>query len=154
VGTLGVADRPFAGPGEPVEIGLRPCDQSPGLSANVADHTVTVLFTPPSGPRTAVVLTSAPDCSAITPQLGACKAALGGGGAAFCVSGATAGLEVVSQDGVRNLRFRFPDTDAQCSGGADAGRPCSVDGDCTGGTCAPDDDDRTLAGPARIMVTA
>src|SRR5262249_37235828 len=63
VGTLGVVDRPFAGPGEPVEIGLRPCDQSPGLSANVADHTVTVLFTPPSGPRTAVVLTSAPDCS-------------------------------------------------------------------------------------------
>ncbi len=154
IGALGVVDRPFAGPGEPVEIGLRPCDQSAGLTANVADHTVTIVFTPPSGPKNAVVLTAAPDCSAIAPQLGACEAALGAGATAFCVSGATAGLEVVDQGGVRNLRFRFPDTDARCSGGGDAGRPCSVDGDCTGGTCAPDDDDRTLAGNARIVVTA
>src|SRR5262245_18601422 len=63
-GALGVLDRPFAGPGEPVEVALRECDQSPGLSANAADHTVTVVFTPPSGPKNAVVLTAAPDCSA------------------------------------------------------------------------------------------
>ncbi len=154
VGALGVVDRPFAGPGEALEIGLRPCDQSAGLSASAADHTVTVVFTPPSGPKNAVVLTAAPDCSAITPELAACEAALGAGATAFCVSGTTAGLEVVEQSGNRNLRFRFPDTDARCSGGADAGRPCSVDGDCTGGTCAPDDDDRTLAGNARLVVTA
>ena len=154
VGALGVVDRPFAGPGEPVEVSLRECDQSAGLSANATDHVVTVLFTPPSGPPNAVVLTAAADCSAIAPQLGACEAALGSGAAAFCVSGATAGLEVVEQSGVRNLRFRFPDTDARCSGGPDDGRPCAVDGDCTGGTCAPDDDDRTLAGAARIVVTA
>lgn len=154
VGALGVLDRPFAGPGEAIEIGLRPCDQSAGLSANAADHTVTVVFTPPSGPRNAVVLTAAPDCSAIAPQLAGCEAALGAGAAAFCVSGATAGLEIVDQSGNRNLRFRFPDTDARCSGGADAGKPCGVDGDCTGGTCAPDDDDRTLAGNARLVVTA
>src|SRR5688572_20011794 len=49
-GALGVLDRPFAGPGEPVEIAVRGCDASPGLSANAADHTVTVLFTPPAGP--------------------------------------------------------------------------------------------------------
>jgi hypothetical protein len=153
-GALGVVDRPFAGPGEPVEVSLRDCDQSPGLSANAADHVVTVLFTPPAGPPSAVVLTAASDCSAIAPDLGACEAALGAGAAAFCVSGATAGLEVVEQSGVRNLRFRFPDTDARCSGGADDGHPCAVDGDCTGGTCAPDDDDRTLAGAARIIVTA
>jgi hypothetical protein len=130
------------------------CDQSAGLSASAADHTVTVLFTPPSGPKNAVVLTAAPDCSAITPLLAACEATLGAGATAFCVSGTTAGLEVVDQSGNRNLRFRFPDTDARCSGGGDAGRPCSVDGDCTGGACAPDDDDRTLAGAARIVVSA
>src|SRR6185369_12887113 len=50
VGALGVVDRPFAGPGEPVEVSLRECDQSAGLSANAADHTVTVVFTPPSTP--------------------------------------------------------------------------------------------------------
>ncbi len=154
VSALGVVDRPFAGPGEPVEVSVRECDASPGLAATAAAHVVTVLFTPPAGPTNAVVLTAAPDCSALTPQLAACESALGAGAAAFCVAGATAGLEVVEQGGVRNLRFRFPDTDARCSGGADAGHPCAVDADCTGGTCAPDDDDRTLAGAARIVVTA
>jgi len=153
-GALGVVDRPFAGPGEPVEVSLRKCDPSSGLTPEAADHLVTVVFTPPSGVPNAVVLTADADCSAVAPQLAACEAALGAGSAAFCVAGSQAGLDVVDRDGVRNLRFRFPDTDARCTGGADAGRPCSVDGDCDGGTCAPDDDDRTLAGATRLVVTA
>src|SRR5439155_21571671 len=34
-GALGTANRPFAAPGEPLEIALRPCDvASPGFTAN------------------------------------------------------------------------------------------------------------------------
>ena len=49
--TLGSTNRPFAAPGETLEVAIRPCDTaSLGLTANPANHVVTVLFTPPTGP--------------------------------------------------------------------------------------------------------
>lgn len=132
--TLGAANRPFAAPGERLDLKLRPCDTgSPKLTANAADHLVTVVFTPMTGPRHAVVLTAAADCSAIASQLPACAAQLTGGGTASCVPGASAGVQIVERNGVRHLSFRFPDTDA---------------------ILPPDGDDRTLTGPVRIAVTS
>jgi len=149
----GRANRPFAAPGEAVEVARRTCDGGAGLGATAADHVVTVLYTPPSGAKTAVVLTAAADCGALTARLATCEAELGAGGAAFCVPGVDAGLGIVDREGTRTLQFRFPDTDARCSGGADDGTACRTDADCDG-VCGPDDDDRTLTGPAAIAVTA
>jgi len=152
-GDQGALGRPFAAPGELLQVSLRDCDASSGLSANPLDHNVTVVFTPPTGPRTAVVLTSDLTCTGIQPQLSACEADLGPNGAAFCVPADESFLSVVEREGVRNLAFRFPDTDARCSGGTDAGSPCRVSADCNSGVCDPDDDDHTLSGPAMIVVT-
>src|SRR5262249_39809967 len=81
-GTLGATDRPFAVPGDLVELSVRPqiCDAaSTGFSPNAADHVVTLVFTPPnSGPRRVVVLT--PDsCSSSANQakLASCQATSG-----------------------------------------------------------------------------
>jgi Tol biopolymer transport system component len=153
--TLGATNRPFAAPGERLEVTLRTCDaSSPGLTANATDHVVTVVFQPPSGPRNAVILTADNDCSAIAPQLSACAAQLTGGGVATCEAGATAGLEVVDHNGQRFLSFRFPDTHSKCSSGVNNGKPCTQAGDCSGGSCIAGDDDHTLAGPAAVAVTA
>ncbi|HVM95535.1 MAG TPA: hypothetical protein VMT89_04055, partial [Candidatus Acidoferrales bacterium] len=134
--TLGATNRPFAAPGESVEVRVRPCDvASTGIPSAVTSSIVTVLFTPTAGgaARHAVVLTAASDCSAITPQLAACNAQLGAGGSSTCVSAAASGLQVVDRDDVRSLRFTFPDTDALI------GTPT---------------DDVTLAGPVKIAVSA
>ncbi len=152
---LGATNRPYAAPGERLEVSLRSCDtSSSGLTANAGDHVVTVVFQPGSGPRNAVILTAADDCSAITPRLAGCAAALTGGGVATCEAGASAGLEIVDHNGERFLSFRFPDTRSTCSGGANDGKRCSQALDCPDGTCTPGDDDHTLAGPAAIAVTA
>ncbi len=129
---LGATNRPFAGPGESLEVRLRPCDvSSPGIPALPAGSVVTVVFTPPSGTKHAVILTSAADCSAINPLLAACNAQLGGG-TSSCVSAPTSGLQVVDRDNVRSLRFAFPDTDA---------------------LIGAVNDDVTLAGQAKIAIS-
>src|SRR5262249_635510 len=53
----GAATRPFAAPGEPIELRLRPCDAAtPAISSNPTDHLVTVVFTPTgSGVKNAIV---------------------------------------------------------------------------------------------------
>ena len=72
---------------------LAACNLIPGTektfnsSLGATDQVVTVVFTPPSGPRHAVVLTAAADCAAVTPDLPACAAELTGGGTATCVAG-------------------------------------------------------------------
>jgi WD40-like Beta Propeller Repeat len=134
-GALGATNRPYAAPGEGLELRLRPCDAaSPGLGATAADQVVTVVFTPPLGAAPhAVVLTAAPDCTAITPKLAACEAALGGGGTATCVPAPASGLALVDRNGVPTLHLQFPDTDALVD---DPG------------------DEHTLAGPAAVAVTA
>src|SRR5215470_3241009 len=84
---LGVVDRPFARPGDTVELRLDPaCDgASPGLSAAPADHVVTLLFQPPAGPRNAVVL--APDCLGFAAARDRCEKQLGGGTATCIAAG-------------------------------------------------------------------
>ncbi|MGH3638869.1 MAG: hypothetical protein ACRDUX_07550 [Mycobacterium sp.] len=151
---LGTANRPFAAPGERVELTLRSCDTgSPGLTANAADHVVTVVFQPPMGPKNAVVLTADPDCTAITPQLAACAAQLGGG-AATCIAGTEAGVAIVDHDGERFVSFRFPDTRKRCSGGINDGLRCQEASDCPNpGSCVAGTENETLAGPAAIAVS-
>jgi Tol biopolymer transport system component len=109
-GALGTVDRPFASPGQIVELRVRPavCDAaSLGFSASAPDpgaaYAVTVVFTPPgSGPRNVVVL--ARDCTAI----GTCAAA----GSTTCLTAGPTDLNVVAKDGENRLQFRFPDTGA------------------------------------------
>jgi len=152
---LGATNRPFAAPGERLEVTLRDCDTaSPGLGANAADHVVTVVFQPATGPKHAVVLTAAETCTAVTSRLSACAAQLGPGGRATCVAGAGAGLAVVDHNGQDFLSFRFPDTRSTCSGGVHDGKRCTQASDCSGGTCDAGGADDTLAGPAAIAVSA
>src|SRR5262245_5110026 len=63
-GALGTVDRPFGLPGDFVAVALQhPCfTASTGFSATPDDHVVTVVFTPPAGPRHLVALTT--DCAA------------------------------------------------------------------------------------------
>jgi Tol biopolymer transport system component len=129
---LGSTNRPFAAPGEPIELRVRPCDtNSAGFSATLTDQVVTVVFTPSGGPQNAAVLTAAADCSALTAQLSACEAELGGG-TATCVAGPAAGLQLLQREDGAHLQFLFPNTDAL------VGAPTDV---------------RTLAGPAAIGVS-
>ena len=64
-GARGTLDRPFAGPGDLVELRLIPvCDTaSPGFDPDPAAQVVTLVFTPPNGARNLVVL--ATDCAAL-----------------------------------------------------------------------------------------
>ncbi len=142
---IGSANRPFAGPGEYVELRVRPevCDEvSTGYvdldQDQIAsdDYAVTVIFVPPdppgpqaAGPPHAVVL--AEDCGAV--DLPGCEAQLGAGGEAECVPvngpGDPVGIRV---EGPGALQFRFPDTDA---------------------ALGPPDDDLTFAGPAKLIAS-
>jgi hypothetical protein len=149
--TLGATNTPFAGPGDQVEIRLRPCDDR-AFSATAASHVVTVLFEPPGGPPSAVVLTGAATCSGFSARLAACEASLGGGRAS-CIAGPDANLALVERIGIPMLGFRFPNTDRLCVAGANAGRLCNDDAQCPGSTCAPADR-RSLTGPATLAVTA
>jgi Tol biopolymer transport system component len=132
--TLGTTNRPFAAPGESLELALRPCDTaSPGFTANAGDHVVTVLFTPPSGPHNVVIL--ATDCAGLEAERQSCEARPDVA-TATCMQVNPASdpqaLAVVMRDGIRHLSFRFPDTDALLSPAGDA---------------------RTFSGPATIAVT-
>lgn len=134
-GTLGVADRPYAIPGEWVSLRLDPVchGSSAGFGPMAADHVVTLVFSPPAGPTNIVVLAS--DCAAMEPQRLACGNRTDVD-TASCLTVNTAspplGLNVIDKDGTRYLRFRFPDTDEL------VGTPI---------------DDRTLTGAMTIAVT-
>src|ERR1051325_8150314 len=74
--TLGPTNRPFAAPGESLELALRPCDTA-SLSTDPTGHVVTVLFTPPDGtPNVAIVAT---DCAALEAARQVCEGELEGG---------------------------------------------------------------------------
>jgi subtilisin-like proprotein convertase family protein/Tol biopolymer transport system component len=128
----GIVNQPFAGPGDRVEIGLAAtCDGIDTFAGTAGDYVVSVYFTPPGGG--AAVVAVARDCEAVAPALAACGAEpdvtrVG------CIDAPTDDdLDLVERDGRWRLRFRFPDTD---------------------GALGSNDDDLTLAGPARIAVTA
>ena len=135
-GARATVDRPFAGPGDWVELGADRCAQRDGFAEPAQTFVVLTFFVPPSGePPTAVVLTP-DDCAdpAIEAQLVSCRAALPVGGSAVCQHLRTTGpLIDIEKPETRPtaLRFRFPDTDDQLG--------------------APDDD-LTLTGPAIIAV--
>jgi hypothetical protein len=121
-GTLGTANRPFASPGEMVELRVRPavCDQgSPGFSGTESQHAVTIVFTPPNGPKNVVVL--ATDCTGI----GTCA----GAASTTCLPAGASDLKIIP--GEDRLQFRFPDTDGLVGLGTD---------------------DHTFTGPATIAV--
>ncbi|MBY0398095.1 MAG: hypothetical protein K2X91_16745, partial [Thermoleophilia bacterium] len=60
-GALGALNRPYAGPGERLEVRLRPCDTaSPGFLPDGGDHVVTLIFAAPDGTRRVVALSD--DC--------------------------------------------------------------------------------------------
>jgi Tol biopolymer transport system component len=126
VASLGATNRPFAAPGEPIDLRVRTCDQrSPGFLSNAADHVVTVVFQPSAGGSRHVVVLAAscPDLSACLTNPNVSSARCSPAGADFTLA---------TVNGERRLRLRFPDTDADLP---------------------PDGDDRTLAGPAIIAVT-
>jgi Tol biopolymer transport system component len=123
-GTLANVDRPFAIPGETVELALAFCHStSPGFLPRPEEQLVTVVFRPPNaGARNLVVV--AADCSKVAGRI--CP-----GVASFaCVEDPPTLAE--SATGLR-LRFRFPDTDPLFQG---------------------ENDDRTFTGPAAIAVSA
>jgi hypothetical protein len=132
-GTLGSVDRPFAAPGDFVELDVRTtpplCDGAStkpnGFDGVASDYVVTLLFTPlGGGPDRAVVL--ATNCAAA--GLGACKSDVS------CIQvnkpGDPVGLEMVTRLDGKHLRFRFPNTKGLIK-----------------------NDDHTLAGPVTIAVT-
>lgn len=130
---IGSVDRPFAGPGDWVELSADPCEQRAGITDPVEQLVVSVLFTPPhGGPATAVILT-ADSCEdpAIVRQISSCNDV----GRVVCrrlrTSPPLADIEHPANR-PNNLRFRFPDTD-----------------DVFG----PPDDDGVLTGPATMAVT-
>lgn len=155
---LGASNRPFAAPGERLEVTVRDCDAgSTGLTAVATDHVVTIVFQPPTGPSNAVILTADGDCSAIDmvdPQLAldACELELGGG-QANCVTMAGSGLQIVEHDGERFLSMRFPVTHATCAAGVNVGDRCepTQPTDCPGGSCTGNNGG--LAGPAAIAIS-
>lgn len=132
---LGALNRPFAAPGESLEVRLRPCDTAStalpgGFVAPASGYVVTVLFTRTSI-KQAVVLST--DCSFFNGATqAACESSLAGGTASCVQVLSPADLNIVDRNGDKRLSLRLPDTDARL---------------------LPDGDDRTYAGPAAIAVT-
>ena len=126
---LGAVNRPYAAPGERLEMKLRACDASTGFLPDGGDHVVTVVFKPTSGSNRRVVVLAA-DCGSV--NLASCSGP--GVVSATCVTAApgTLATRIDVDAGDRRLAFAFPDTDA---------------------LRAPDGDDVTLAGPVAIGVT-
>lgn len=145
-GEVGATNRPFAAPGEAVELARRDCDSGSDFSLTANQQYVTIAFQPSAGTRNIAVLTADPDCSAL--DLNACNP-LPGGGTAICVPAPASGLQVFDRDGTTVLSFTFPDTDTLFGSGGDDltlsgptaiavspstdGLPCGlVSGDCSG----------------------
>ena len=128
--TLGATNRPYAAPGERLELQRRSCDAGSGFLPDADDHVVTFAFKPSPGATRIVVL--AADCAEV--QLAACSSAPGVL-SATCRQAAPGDLQLRTDVdlGDRRLVMRFPDTDD---------------------VLAPAADDATLAGPVAIAVTA
>lgn len=137
---LGSTDRPFAGGGDWLTIGLDArCDgASAGFTAESNAHVVTVAFRAPAGGANLVVL--ADDCALAAQEVDACRSQPGLQ-SITCMrarhdvatpSGGLTEIEDIVKLDERHLRFRFPDTDALLG--------------------APSDD-LGFAGPAALAVT-
>jgi hypothetical protein len=103
---LGSTQRPYASPGDTVEITLdtEKCDDaSPGFEPAANDNAVTLIFSPPDGPVSAVILTMGPGCGAIDVQ--GCRDELPVGATAEC-------FDVGKDLSGSRFSFAFPDTDS------------------------------------------
>ena len=138
-GALGTLDRPYAAPGDFIDVAVRQAvcdDASPGFGFDPTQYEVTLLFTPPGEDARAVVLTTAP-CANLASRLGTCGGEPGiAKNGVSCIQvnqlGDPLGMGIGFVDGIPHLRFRFPDTDA---------------------LLAPDGDRRGFTGPATVAVT-
>lgn len=137
-GTKGALDRPFAGPGDWVEIAHdEACEPAPVAFSPLQDgNVVTVAFRPLSGGTPHVVVVSPKRCDFPDVAERVAQCAADSGAIVTCLdtrAETTAHLGVVDAGGGRQvLRFRFPDTSALV------------------GAAPPD---TTLTGPAAIAVS-
>jgi cysteine-rich repeat protein len=129
-GTLGSTDRPFARPGDWLRVALDPACHggSAGFAAAAGDQVVTIVFTPPVGPRNVAML--AESCAAVDTASCAARADVDTATCLEVNGGGAPALEVIDS---RTLRFRFPDTDGLFRDGGD---------------------DLTFSGPATVAVSA
>jgi hypothetical protein len=101
-----LVDRPFAGPGEWVELGFdSTCHgAASGFTATASDYVVTVMFRPPAAEARAVVL--AADCAQIATQLAACGG-VSGLASTTCIDATAASAppstSIVNRGGSNNL---------------------------------------------------
>jgi cysteine-rich repeat protein len=156
-GTLGIADRPFASPGDWMKITVdSACHSSPlAFPTDGRDvPIVTVVFQPESGPRSVVIL--APDCDAIALQRQQCESRPDVSNVTCIRVDPSANNADVIVESANEIGFRFPDTDTllrTCTGSGDAcvnDTSCGSAGSCTGGAT----DDVTFAGPAAVAVSS
>jgi cysteine-rich repeat protein len=132
--TLGSASQPFAIPGDWLGVRLDSrCDgeASPGFTGSSAKQVVTVVFTPPDGPRNIVTLAN--DCASLEVSREACEARDEVARAVCIPVNGPGQLRAIKRVDQRRLEFRFPDPEA---------------------LLLQPDDDLTLAGPAAIAVTS
>src|SRR4029077_793738 len=111
--SVGSVNRPFATPGDKsLQIVVRPrpngCDASPGVPET--GNVVVVVFTPPTGPRNAVILM--PSCAGFDP------------------TGCLANLKGDLGDSTATCMETSFTTLGVCEGGQKAGLACATDGDC------------------------
>ncbi len=133
-GTRGSVNRPFASPGDFVSVRLSPtCDNAVSGFADDGDqYVVTIIFMPPAGPINAVAL--AKDCAPVDAALQSCGQPPGGCMAVNHPAESVKAIQTFTAAppfSDRQLRFRFPDTDALVDTATDH---------------------RTLTGPIRIAV--
>jgi len=114
---LGATNRPFAAPGERVELKLRSCDDaSTGFLADPDTMAVTLVFEPPAGGPTTVVAV-ANDCSGIDTATCLADPSVD---AATCIGGIGAiATRTDVDDGDLRLLLTMPDTDALFAGATD-----------------------------------
>src|SRR5262245_59653021 len=94
--TAGSTNKPFAAPGDYVEVAVRPARcvvASPGLGGMATDHLVSVVFTPPSNGTRRVAFLTTDSCAsqASVAKQTACEAIVGAG-RVTCVGGGAANL--------------------------------------------------------------
>src|SRR5262249_23312620 len=111
--SIASADRPFAGPGDWVELGSDGCQQTAGFPDAADQVVVSGFFTPPAdGPVTAVILTpDACESPQVQDQLAACALALPPTARAVCRHLRTTDPPLdIEHPRTRpgDLRFRFP----------------------------------------------
>jgi len=136
---IGATNRPFAGPGDTIEIGIvaSGCDaRSAGATGrDAASYVATYVFQPrPQAAADVIVIAS--DCAARAAAIDNCRAKPGVGRVQCRAAkgpGAMTAIEVLERKGAAVFSVRFPDTDALVGG---------------------EHDGLTLTGPVRIALTA